>query len=501
MSAHLTSRLVAVANLVRTRHRLSGLFNSLFWRLSAFASVWAGVVLIAGAAGLTTLYRSAIERDLADTLDATIASLSPTIERADNQLARVGVQLPDPRYAETYSGRYWWVAMADTPQTPVDQSRSVWDQTFTVSASAIAQATADPSSISQFITDGPEDQRLQTHVRYLRMGSQTPGQGALIFVAVDRADVDRDIARFRNRVIWMLTLLAIALLAAVLILVRLGLRPLYHFGVAVGEIRAGERTDLERDAPAELLPLADELNALIAHNRKIVQHAQSRAGDLAHALKTPIAVLLSEAAGQNDALAAQVERQVAVMRSHVDRHLKSAGAAARARDLNARTVIRPVLDDLSRTVPKLYPDRETHITVDIQEPAPKAPRTAVPQGETPGALAVRAGREDVMDAVGNVVDNAVKWGQRHVVISARWNPPNTILISVEDDGPGLAPEQRDAVLQRGARLDEAVRGSGLGLAIVRDLVDAMGGELSLCESDLGGLRVCLTLPASLASPT
>lgn len=452
--------------------------RSLFWRLSALACIWAVGLLGAGAVGLTTLYRSAVLRDLHDSLDATLATLAVGLDLDGKGDVRVTVQLPDPRFLETFSGRYWSVASADRPLLPLDQSRSLWDEILPVDIGAISAAIADPSSISSYSRPGPDGQILQVRLRLVRIGPQ--GTPLLIFAAADRTSLDRDVRLFRNAVLWTLAALAVALLVAVLGLVRLGLRPLYHFGVAVGEIRCGARRVLDRDAPAELLPLADELNALITHNHAIVEHAQARAGDLAHALKTPIAVLVAEADGEGSALAQQVRRQAQVMGGHVDRHLKGAGAAARAKDINVRTPLGGLLDDLVRTVPKLHPGKSIDITVDI--------------AGDPGGLVVRAGREDVAEVIGNVLDNAVKWARSQVVVRAHVTRPRWLDVEISDDGPGLAADQRDAVMQRGTRLDETQPGSGLGLAIVRDLVDAMGGQLALDRGEAGGLRVIVQLP-------
>ncbi len=457
--------------------------QSLFGRLSLFVGLWVTGLLAVGGVGLTALYQSAIFRDLNDGLDATIATLISSVELDANDNIVVPVELPDPRYSETFSGRYWVIAPADRPGRPWARSRSLWDERLRISDDHVQTVLDDPSKTATYSRVGPENLPLQIRVRSVRL---RPDQDPiLVFAAADRTPLDRDVRHFAVAVFWALTILAVVLMGVVLGLVRLGLRPLYHFGVAVSEVRAGKRTKLTGDAPSELQPLAEELNALIDHNRDIVKRARARAGDLAHALKTPIAVLLSEAEGEDSVLATQIRRQISAMRSHVDRHLKSAGAAARARDAHAYAALEPVLDDLKRTVPRLYRDREIEIDIALEDGT--------------SDLSVLAAREDVTEMVGNLLDNAYKWAKSRVLVAVRPMDDRNVSITVSDDGPGLTPSEKEAVLQRGARLDEASPGSGLGLAIVHDLAEAIGGEVALSDSELGGLSARLSLPC--APPT
>jgi signal transduction histidine kinase len=275
-------------------------------------------------------------------------------------------------------------------------------------------------------------------------------------------------------------LLALGLALAVFVQVRFGLRPLRAMQANLLAIRQGEVTALKGEYPAELRPVADELNLLIQSNAEIVERARTQVGNLAHALKTPLSVLTNEAAGQETPLAAKVTEQTGLMRDQVSLYLDRARRAARAQGLGAVTDVKPVLEALARTLERINRDKAVTVTVDCAE-----------------ALKFRGERQDLEEMVGNLMDNACKWAASRVTVSARPAPPTAgrglLVIAVEDDGPGLPPEQRAQALKRGPRLDETKPGSGLGLAIVRETAAMYNGEVRLEEASLGGLRASLTL--------
>ena len=226
-------------------------------------------------------------------------------------------------------------------------------------------------------------------------------------------------------------------------------------------------------------PLADELNALIAHNQDVVERQRTHVGNLAHALKTPLSVMLTEARQQPGALADVVEHQAELMRGQVDHHLRRARAAARAQSVGERTLVEPVLDELAVTLEKIFQDK--NLVIDWR---------------CPEDLCFRGEKQDFLEIAGNVMENAGKWGKGKVRVTAQAEGPGRLRLMVEDDGPGLPPDRRGEVLKRGARLDESAPGSGLGLAIVDELARAYGGGLELAESSLGGLKVVLSLPSA-----
>src|SRR5690606_16012522 len=257
---------------------------------------------------------------------------------------------------------------------------------------------------------------------------------------------------------WLLAAFAAVLFLALIFQRRMGLAPLVRLRQAVADVREGRVEKLQGAYPVEIAPLADELNSLIGHNREVVERARTHAGNLAHALKTPIAVLLNESTGREDEYGKLVWRQADAMAHQVDHHLRRARAAARGRALGARTPAAPVLSDLARTVGRIYRDKALDIAA-----------------ECPPQLVFHGERQDLEEMIGNLLDNAAKWAKSAVRARVTALPGTELEIRIEDDGPGLPAARRAEALQRGARLDETAPGTGLGLAIVSDLAEAYGG--------------------------
>ena len=265
-------------------------------------------------------------------------------------------------------------------------------------------------------------------------------------------------------------------------LARNGLASFNELRQRLSSVRSGQNKQVEGTYPTEVQPLVDDLNALLAHRDQRIREALTKAGDLAHGLKTPLAVLTQEAeqaeAAGHVELASVVRQQVERMRRQMDYHLAHARAAASGATPGVRCVVAESAEGLARTLRRLHAARGLSIDV------------AVSAGH-----AVRGQREDVDEMLGNLLDNACKWARSRVAI-ASCDGDGTILITVDDDGLGLAPELRTAVLQRGVRADELAPGSGFGLAIVRDLAELHDGSIALDASPLGGVRAALRLPSA-----
>ena len=267
-----------------------------------------------------------------------------------------------------------------------------------------------------------------------------------------------------------------------IVLLHRTLAPFDRIRARLSDVRAGKAHHLTDEYPSELQPVVDDLNALLDHRDEAVRRALAKAGDLAHGLKTPLAVIAQEAdrvraAGHPD-LADTLTQEIERMRRQMDYHLAHARAAASGATPGARCSVSESAEGLARTLRRLYVQRG--VTIDLRVPAWHF---------------ARAGREDLDEVLGNLLDNACKWARTRVdVESIAQNGAVTIV--VDDDGPGLDPSMRSAVLQRGVRADEAAPGSGFGLAIVRDLADLYGGSISLDSSPIGGLRAALQLRAS-----
>jgi signal transduction histidine kinase len=341
--------------------------------------------------------------------------------------------------------------------------------------------TGTPGGSRQGYGQGPEDQRLRVVERTVDLGDE--GR-FLVAVAGDAAEIEEETRGFDRALTLTFGALAAVLLLTTMFQVRFGLSPLKRISESLAAIRAGTAERLEGAFPVEISPLARETNALLDANREIVERARTHVGNLAHALKTPLSVMMNEAASRgDDPLAAKVLEQAVIMRDQVTRHLERARLAARLTVVGTVTEVLPVVNALSRTMEKTHRDKALGIDI-------KAPEKARFRGE----------RQDLEEMVGNLLDNACKWAQSRVsieIVCERPQPDRQIVrVIVDDDGPGLTPAQREQVAHRGQRLDETKPGSGLGLSIVVELAGLYGGSLSLGTAAIGGLRADLVLPGA-----
>ena len=389
--------------------------------------------------------------------------------------------LTDERALRAYSGRYWEIAEIgpDGRIRPIARSYSLFDAVLTAPPDLASRFKAKPGKAVAYDTRGPlkEPLRARAQQNWLT-GRQTP---VIFLAAEDRTSIDRDVRSFVAATAGAFILLGAGLIAAIVIQVRVGLRPLFELGREVAAVRRGKAERLAETYPSELRPLARELNALVEHNQQVVERQRTHVGNLAHALKTPISVMLTEADQRPGPLAEVVTRQTETMRQQVDHHLRRARAAARTQGQGERTSVAEVLDELSRTLERIF--RDKGVTVDWD-----APEDIYFLGE----------RQDLLEIAGNAVENACKWCKTKVRVRADAFGPERFRLVVEDDGSGLPPDRRDDVLRRGTRLDETAPGSGLGLSIIDELARAYGGVLVLGDSPLGGLRLETDLPRAEA---
>jgi Signal transduction histidine kinase len=270
-----------------------------------------------------------------------------------------------------------------------------------------------------------------------------------------------------------------ALMVAGLLYLRGGVSRIEQLRARLTDVREGRSERVEGTYPSEVQPLVNDLNALLAEREEAVRRAVAKAGDFAHGLKTPLAVIAQEAAGNEaagDESGATIGAQVERMRRQIDYHLAHSRASASGPAPGIHCVVADSVDGLSRTLRRLHAERGIVI------------ESSVAHEHT-----VRVRREDLDEMLGNLLDNACRFASSRVVVAST-RDGDKLVITVDDDGPGLAPSMRDAVLQRGVRADETGPGAGFGLAIVRDLAEVYGGSISLLESSLGGVRVRLQLP-------
>ncbi|MEO1037937.1 MAG: ATP-binding protein [Pseudomonadota bacterium] len=452
--------------------------GSLVRRLAATAALWAAGALLIGALALTALFRQTVLSDLDDRLGGVAELLLFSAEIGDDGSLAVLGEPTDPLYTQVFSGRYWQIRpVSNANPAEALRSRSLWDEQLALPPALLARARARPGEPVSGGATGPDDEPLRLLLRTV----QLPGvaEPFVIAAAEDRRPADRRVQRFAMAAAGLFGLFAVTLAAGIVLQVRLGLGPVLRMVDSVADVRDGAAERLSGRYPQELYPLANELNALMDHSNEVVERARTHVGNLAHALKTPITVLSNEAREDDAALAEVVRRQTALMTEQVEHHLQRARAAARARAIGARTPVAPVVGDLARTLQRIYAARDISITADIDE-----------------KLVFRGERQDLTDMVGNLLDNACKWARASVRVSAAAGEAGRLIVTLDDDGPGLAEAERRHVLERGVRLDEKTPGSGLGLAIVNDLARAYGGGLSLDASPGGGLRAALDLPAA-----
>jgi len=446
--------------------------NSLAFRLVTGAAVWSLVILVGGGLLLASAFRESVESSFDARMDVLLGGLIADAEIGPEGRLVLRRRFTQARFERPFSGLYWQVTEASAGQVLL-RSRSIWDQELPT------PEPSDEPGPRRGQAVGPEGQTLRLVARDVRLPGTSREFTFIVAGAID--DIERETEAFNGTIAVAVGVLLVGLIGALLIQVRFGLRPLRSVEEGLSDIRSGKAERLSGELPAEIAPLADEMNKLLDHNAQIVERARTHVGNLAHALKTPLSVLTNEAnapAGQDNApvLAETVRRQTGLMRRQVDHYLVRARAAASGSVLGARASVASVSEDLVRTLKRIHRDREYAVTVDCPE-----------------GLDFRGERQDLEELLGNLLDNAFKWADGRIDLKVTADD-DTVVISVEDDGPGLSEEERARVLKRGARLDESVPGSGLGLSIVEDIAGLYQGAFALESSDLGGLRARLTLP-------
>lgn len=446
-------------------------WRSLSLRLIAIAVIWIVLLLSVGGTLVTRLFEnyliSTFDQRLEQFMEGMIGSSAIT-EEGQIRFTR---PLGDQRFFEPYSGWYYQV---DVPGKPPFRSRSLWDQTLNVDRSYAAFEGRFERR------DGPDGQSLRVFERDIYLPEQDPVFRYII--AGDTSEIDAQMQSFRRIFGWALFVLGASLVAALIFQVTYGLSPLREIRRSLTAVRSGRVKRLEGRYPQEVTTLVDEMNALIDHNDTIVERARTHTGNLAHALKTPLSVMLNEAETQKGPLAEVVEKQAGVIRQHVEHHLSRARAAGQERVIGARTSAGTVAAGLKRALCRIYSERGIDIELGPDD-----------------GLAFRGARQDLDEMLGNLMDNACKWAKSRVRVrfarTEEGRQPARLYITIEDDGPGIPAKDRAAVFNRGNRRDESVPGSGLGLSIVLDMASICGGAVELNDSnDLGGLKATLDLP-------
>jgi len=452
--------------------------NSLAFRLFLWATGLTVVVLIVTGVVLSSIYRHAVERAFDRRLDVYLRTLVADVASPEEGTDKFPQSIGEPLFELPLSGWYWQVTRLDTPKPELHSSRSLWDSNL---PRLIVAEDVAAGGYRKGYAQGPEEVRLRLVERNIDLGDE--GR-FLIQVAGDASEIDDEMRSFDRTIGAIFAALAAALLVTTALQVRFGLSPLKRISESLAAIRSGRAERLEGEFPVEIASLARETNALIEANREIVERARTHVGNLAHALKTPLSVIVNEAAARpSDPLAQKVLEQADIMRDQVARQLERARLAARSSVVGTLIDVPPVVTALARTMEKLHLERDIDIAIDMPEHA-----------------RFRGEQQDLEEMIGNLVDNACKWAQSRVAIKVVPDLPapdgkSRVRIIVDDDGPGLSPTEREQVALRGQRLDESKPGSGLGLSIVVELAGLYGSVLTLGTAPIGGLRAELALPA------
>jgi signal transduction histidine kinase len=440
------------------------MFKSIRLRLAAISALWLAAALIAAGLSMVGLFRNHAEAQFDLELSGLIEELAALSDIGPDGLPTLSRPHSDPRFNRAYSGWYWIIK---TEGGRASRSRSLWDAELSLPAQPTAEA---------FAISGPKGEKLHGLARILTLPGAS--QPVLFFVAGPRERIDAAGRSFATHTALAFILLGAGLMLAVLVQITWGLKPLGHIRRALAAIRAGRSSRLDGAFPAEVQPLADEVNSLIGHNQAALERTRTHIGNLAHALKTPLAALQNEI----DALPAEQSQKLAkhldALKTGVDHHLKRARMAGASGILGQRTDVAESAERLIRTLGRLHATKRLHATLEGQ-------RGLFFQGE----------RQDLEEMLGNLIENAFKWAKSNVrVILAQQG--TGLSVTVEDDGPGIPEPDRQRVLERGLKLDETKPGTGLGLAITADLAGLYGGRILLDQSAAGGLSCRLELPAA-----
>jgi signal transduction histidine kinase len=456
--------------------------NSLALRLFATSAAWTLLALPLAGYIIYALYREDVQLSFDAQLKKLLTQITIDSMSTMGDEPVIPPNLYEPLFEVTQSGWYWQIKPVDgapgrtlvSPSLATAVLPSPYDRKF----------PTDTTGTRWMNVPGPTGTTIRI-LEFIDSPGHDPDKTKYSIIVAGPMDwFEATVSKFRTRLTSALALVGLGLLAATVFQVRFGLLPLRRIEKGLANIRSGEAERLGGNLPAEIEPLQAELNALIESNQDIIDRARTQVGNLAHALKTPLAVITNEASDDAGPSASKVAEQARLMRDQISHYLDRARIAARTNTIGRVTPVDATTGPLVRTLERIHQDKGISIASTVQ-PGAKF------QGE----------KQDLEEMLGNLLDNACKWGKSRVYLAAAVNAPDTtarrkLRITVEDDGPGLSAEQRAKIGKRGLRLDETKPGSGLGLSIVSDLATSYRGKLRLDSSEHGGLKAILELPAA-----
>jgi len=448
--------------------------RSLAFRVVAFSTIWAIVALIVIYTVIAALYRQTSERGFDSLLSAHLFNLIGSVGVSASGELTGAPDLGDLRFSQPGSGWYWEVQPIGRGLTGNLRSFSL---TEAIPSPGTAEVPFNASFQRNYVTDGVRGELLEVFESEFVLDALN--RVARFRVMGNRSELEREIEAFEWRLFTYLSLFGIGMIAINAAAILLGLRPLGRVREALAKVREGTAQRLGGSFPTEIEPLANETNALIENNRRIVERSRTQVGNLAHSLKTPLAVMLNEARALGGDKGRIIADQASAMQRQLEFYLQRARIAAQRDSVVYRTPVTPLLQRMIRVMSKLN-DR---ITISFVPP--------------PAEIIFAGEREDLEDIVGNLLENAMKWARGRAAVSLATAAPEgehgMFSITIEDDGPGIPDEKAREALKRGRRLDETKPGTGLGLSIVYDLANEYGGRIELGRAAMGGLKAVVVL--------
>ena len=441
--------------------------NSLALRLFLSASVWIIFTLFSGGLLLSNVFRESTQKAFEDKLNFFMETLIGASRVDSTSSITVVSELGDPRFFRPYSGWYWQI---NEKSKTLVRSRSMWDQVFTLDKRLIGgRAKFIDETLRQSAQNNPgvSSQNLVVIQREISFpGMSTP---ITFMVSGNTNEFEKNISRYNNILVSSLVLLGLGLFVSVFLQVKFGLLPLEKIKNSLFKIRNGDATKLEDIYPTEVSPLAKEINTLLDHNEKIISRAKMNVGNLAHALKTPVAVIKNHiTAKKNDDV---IDSQMIVIENYINKYLQKARASATSKLKKTKIDITEVIKKMRQIFKKINPELKIIFKSNNEK------------------FLIAGSEDDIDEIIGNVMENACKWTKTQVIIEIFKISKDQIKLCISDDGPGLPEKKMKEVFDRGFRLDEQTQGTGLGLNIVKDAVKNFSGSVWLEKSKFGGLKV------------
>ena len=447
--------------------------NSLAVRLFFSATIWIIFTLVSAGLLLSDLNEKTNFTAFDDRLNLLLETLIGASRVDSSDSITVVSTIGDPRFFQPYSGWYWQV---NNGTKTLVRSRSMWDQVFTSDKRLIGGRSQFIDSVNQMNESDKFIETKKLHIIERNISFPGIDSPVTFIVSGDTEEYQQNINKFDNTLSVILFILGTGLMIAVFLQVKFGLLPLNKIKASLFKVRNGDEDKLKESYPLEVQPLASEINELLDHNAKIIDRAKTHVGNLAHVLKTPLAVISNEIKAEDNIM----NNQVILMKRHIDRYLKKAHLESVGTFSREKINIIDLVKKMISIFKKLYPDVQINLDESVQE------------------AFVFGSMDDLEEVIGNIIENACKYGKNKIEVEIRISEKNNLQLVISDDGLGLSQEQMNKVFARGFRIDEQKPGTGLGLNIVKDIVETyMKGKVTLSKSKLGGLEVNILLPLSM----